>query len=160
MSRSMPIRIAAVALVVILLVGIAVILSQKASQGPVAGGANSALQPVDSLSCTGVSSPTSTGQAPFEANPHPHSVSLSWNPAVPASSSPREAIQGYYVYRSLASHTFSEGDRISQTPLPTTHCVDTTVEPRKTYFYIVKALTADGIESGSSAEIKAVVPSP
>jgi hypothetical protein len=159
-SSSMPLKIAAVALVVVLLVSIAIVLSRKASQSPVVGGANAALQPVDALSCTGVSSPTSTGQAQLEANPHPHSVSLSWNPTVPASSSPRDAVQGYYVYRSLTSHTYSEGDRISRTPLPTTHCVDTTVEPQRTYFYVVKALTTGGTQSGSSAEIKAVVPSP
>jgi len=87
-------------------------------------------------------------------------VTLSWNAVVPASSAPRDAIKGYNVYRSLTSHTYSESNRISGSPLQGTQCVDATVGPRKTYFYVVKAVTQGGEQSGSSAEIKAEVPFP
>jgi hypothetical protein len=69
-------------------------------------------------------------------------------------------IKGYYVYRSLVSHTYNENDRITALALPGTQCVDTAVEAQKTYFYIVKAVTEGGTRSGSSIEIKAVVPAP
>jgi hypothetical protein len=109
--------------------------------------------------CNGaLSSPA--GQSSSEGKPHSHSVTLSWKPAIPASSSPRNGIKGYYVYRSLTSHTYTEGNRMSTFPLPGIQCVDTTVEPQKTYFYVVKAVTADGKKSDSSIEIKAEVPSP
>jgi hypothetical protein len=110
--------------------------------------------------CSGASADSSSGNTPSQVNPHPHSVTLSWNAAVSASSSRGEAIKGYQVYRSVKSQTYAETDRISQSPLQGTRCVDTTVEPRTTYFYVVRAVTQDGMQSGSSNEIKAVVPFP
>jgi len=64
------------------------------------------------------------------------------------------------VYRSQKPHMYDESNRISDSTLRGTRCVDTNVEPRKTYFYVVKAVTEGGKQSGSSIEIKAVVPSP
>ncbi len=87
-------------------------------------------------------------------------MTLSWNATAPASNSPKDAIKGYYVYRSLTSKTYTESNRISESPVHGTRCVDITVEPRKTYFYVVKALTEGGTLSGSSSEIRAVVPFP
>jgi hypothetical protein len=112
--------------------------------------------------CDGVSSASSARPAPAnsEPHPHPHSVTLSWNAASPASNSARDAITGYDVYRSLRSHAYAESSRISESPLPATRCVDTKVEPGKTYFYAVKAVAKSGSRSGPSLEIKAVVPFP
>jgi hypothetical protein len=87
-------------------------------------------------------------------------VTLSWNAAVPATTSPLDAIKGYYVYRSFTSHRYRERDRISNSVVPGTRCIDTNVEPRKTYFYVVKAVTAGGKQSKSSLEIRAAVPFP
>jgi hypothetical protein len=87
-------------------------------------------------------------------------VTLSWNATVPASNSSRDAIKGYHVYRSQTPHTYGASNRISDSPLPGTRCVDTNVEPGKTYFYVVKTVTEGGKQSGSSIEIKAVVPFP
>lgn len=115
-------------------------------------------QPVEIPLCTGTGS--SAVSAPSRANPHPHSVTLSWNAAVPASKSPQDAIKGYYVYRSPASQTYADGTRISQTPVKGTRCIDINVEARTTYFYVVRAVTDGGKQSGSSLEIKAVVPFP
>jgi len=112
------------------------------------------------LSCGDTLSDSSAGQAHAPANSHPHSVTLTWNVAVPVSNAPRDAIKGYYIYRSLMSHSYAESDRMNQSPLRATRCVDITVEPRKTYFYVVKSVTEGGKQSSVSAEIKAVVPFP
>jgi hypothetical protein len=134
--------------------------ANKAAQTPAAGSATAVPRPKDIPACNGAASGSSAGQVPAQANPHPHSVTLSWNAVSPASNSPRDLIKGYYVYRSLVSHTYTEGSRITASPLPGTQCIDTTVEAQKTYFYIVKAVTEGGTQSGSSIEIKALVPAP
>jgi hypothetical protein len=117
-------------------------------------------QPGNIPSCSGASPGPSAAHAASPANPHPHFVTLSWNPVTPASNSPRDLIKGYVVYRSLVSHTYTETDRITAFPLAGTQCLDTTVESRKTYFYVVKSVTASGEKSSASVEIKAVVPFP
>jgi hypothetical protein len=129
-------------------------------QTSITGAAKPGSLPGDIPLCNGPSSGSSAGNAPSRVNPHPHSVTLSWKAAVPASNSPRDAIKGYYVYRSFTSSKYAEGSRISESLLPGTQCVDTTVKPRKTYFYVVKAVTEAGKQSDSSIEIKAVIPSP
>jgi hypothetical protein len=120
--------------------------------------AKQASQPVEIPACNGLG--PSSARAPSQGNPHPHSVTLSWNAAVPASSSPRDAIKGYYVFRSPTSQTYGASNRISQTPVTGTRCIDSNVEARTTYFYIVRAVTEGGKQSGYSPEIKAVVPFP
>jgi hypothetical protein len=117
-----------------------------------------AAPPVDIPACNG--SGLNAGRASSQVNPHPHYVTLSWNAAVPASKSARDAIKGYYVYRSLTSQTYGESNRISETPVKGTRCIDSNVEARATYFYVVRAITEGGKQSGSSLEIKAVVPFP
>jgi len=109
--------------------------------------------------CTGSPSTKPGGDAPVQAT-HPHSVTLSWNAPLPKSYSPQDAINGYYVYRSVQSHIYAESNRISRSVLPGTRCVDTAIEPQKTYFYVVKAVTQGGKLSDFSSEVKAVVPSP
>ena len=138
----------------------------QAAQTPGPGSARTALQPQaeDIPLCNGSSAGTSAGtsaeRGSTPANPHPHSVTLSWKAAVPTSNAPRDAIKGYYVYRTLRPHTYAESNRISDSPLRGTRCVDTNVEPKKTYYYVVKTVTEGGTQSGSSIEIKAEVPSP
>lgn len=90
----------------------------------------------------------------------PHSVTLSWKPSLPISTSPRDAIRGYYVFRSLKSGAYTDRDRISILPLAGTRCIDATVKPRNTYYYVVKSLAENSAESVVSAEIKAVIPFP
>jgi hypothetical protein len=110
--------------------------------------------------CTGSPIHSPSGHAPSQISPHPHSVTLSWNATVPTSSSPRDAIKGYSVYRSLTSHIYAESNRISESLVRGTQCVDSAVRPRKTYFYAVRAVTEEGRQSTFSIEIKAVVPFP
>jgi len=85
-------------------------------------------------------------------------VILSWKASVPQSSLKPDAIRGYNVYRSLNSNKYNDQDRINSKPVPGTQCVDTTVEPRRTYFYVVKAIAVNGRESSSSNEAKAPIP--
>jgi hypothetical protein len=159
MSMSTPVKFAVAALVAALLIGVGIKLRNQSKQAPGAGPANIAPRAADAPSCTGVVR-SSTGAAPPEATRPVHSVTLSWHAVVPVSSSSRDAIKGYYVYRSLASRNYAESNRISELPVQGTRCVDTTVEPQRTYFYVVKAVTEGGTQSGSSVEIRAVVPSP
>ena len=100
------------------------------------------------------------GEAAPHFNGNSHSVTLSWNASVAKSASKLDVIQGYYVYRSRTSQTYTENDRINSSPLPGTTCVDTEVEPGETYFYSVKAATVGGGKSDFSKEAKAKVPFP
>ncbi len=110
--------------------------------------------------CSGGLSVASSGQAQPQSGPKPHSVTLSWNPSIPASHSPRDVIKGYFVFRSQTSQTYADSNRINSLPLIGTQCIDTAVEPRTTYYYVVKALAASGEQSVASKEIKAVIPFP
>jgi hypothetical protein len=109
--------------------------------------------------CTATSMSPSAGDAAPQVNSNPHSVTLSWNASVAKSTSKLDAIQGYYVYRSLASQTYTENNRINSSPLPGTACVDTDVHPGETYFYAVKAAVS-GAKSDFSKEAKARIPLP
>jgi len=110
-------------------------------------------------SCAGILSPALPPTS-SHTGAKPHSVTLSWNAAVPKSPDYVDAINGYYVYRSLTSHTYVEGNRLNSSPIAGTQCVDGAVDPGGVYFYAVKALSQGGAESDFSTEVKAVVPSP
>jgi len=91
------------------------------------------------------------GPAPTPAPPVQHTVQLNWN----ASTS---AVVGYRVYRSGNSGT-------SYTPLTgeafdALTYSDTTAASGTTYYYVVTALDAGGMESAHSNEVKVVIPSP
>lgn len=158
-SLPMPVKVLPIVLGILILVivsGVGRVRNQAAEKaGP--PGARSSLQ-TEIPSCSGDSS--NVGRASAQGKPHPHSVTLSWKAAVAASNLPRDAIQGYYVYRSLASQAYTEGNRMSELPLHETQCVDYAVEPRKTYYYVVKTVTEGGKRSVFSTEIKAVIPFP
>jgi hypothetical protein len=90
------------------------------------------------------------GPAPPPAGAVPHTVQLSWN----ASTS---AVVGYRVYRSEKSAT-------SYTPLTgeafdALTYSDTAVAAGATYYYVVTAIDAAGVESATSNQVKTVVPS-
>ena len=110
--------------------------------------------------CASTLSSPSAGHAPSQVNPSAHSVTLSWKASVPRSSSQQDAIQGYYVYRSLTSNRYDDSNRINSKPLPGTQCVDTSVETPGTYFYIVRAVAGSGMKSDPSNQVTAVIPFP
>jgi hypothetical protein len=151
--KVLPIVLGALVLVIVGGLGRVKNLASEKTGAPEAKG-----QPSEIPLCSGESS--RVGQALAQGKSHPHSVMLSWKPAVAASNSSRDAIQGYYVYRSFASQTYTEANRMSESPLRETQCVDPAVEPRKTYYYVVKTVTNGGRRSASSSEIKAVIPFP
>jgi hypothetical protein len=111
-------------------------------------------------SCSGTAPIASPEQPSSPGGPKRHSVTLSWNASPPSSGSPGDAVTGYYVYRSQASQTYADGDRLNSLPLVGTRCSDATVGPGKTYYYVVKAVTEKGAQSVVSKEIKAVIPLP
>jgi hypothetical protein len=112
-------------------------------------------------SCSGdPSDPSAPPSTQDPGGPKQHSVTLSWNPSLPASSSPADVIRGYYVFRSLKSKAYAERDQISKFPLAGTRCLDATVAPKTTYYYVVKAVAQSGVQSVVSEEIKAVIPFP
>jgi hypothetical protein len=106
------------------------------------------------------SSLSSGGHAAAPGGAKPHSVTLSWKASAPASGAPGDTIEGYDVYRSQESQDYANRKPINSTPLNGTQCVDTTVEPRATYYYVIKAVAKSGAQSVVSKEIKAVIPFP
>src|SRR5689334_5873492 len=83
------------------------------------------------------------------APPGPHSVRLTWR----HSTSP---VAGYNVYRRDASGT----TKLNHDPIHDTSYVDASVQSGHTYYYLIKAVGKTHIESSSSNEFQAVVPSP
>ncbi len=138
-------------------VGVAQV-SRHSALAQVTGKAEPASQVAKIPLCTGATTnPPSPALA--QAGPSPHSVVLSWKASIPRSDAPKDAIKGYYVYRSLRSNGFSESDRLNALPLKETRCIDTAVKPRKKYFYVVKALSEGGAPSDFSTQITVEIPS-
>jgi hypothetical protein len=86
-----------------------------------------------------------------------HSVKLSWAASLPASKEARDAVVGYNIYRSTKSHD-RNAKRINAAVCAGTTYTDPEVEAGKTYFYVTRGVTAKGVESGPSNEIKVVMP--
>lgn len=86
-----------------------------------------------------------------------HSVKLSWGPSTPATKMARDAVVGYNVYRSTATHDRNP-KRINSKPCAGTTYIDNEVEAGKTYFYVTRGVTAKGVESHPSNEVKVVTP--
>ena len=78
-----------------------------------------------------------------------HSVNLSWK-ASPS------AVVGYNVYRRSTAGVV----KLNSEPVTGTSYVDRTVWPGQTYYYVIKAVSAEGSESTASNEIRADIPSP
>ena len=116
---------------------------------PKAGETKLLIRTEDIPACDGTASPTI---------PTSHSITLSWNASVPESTAARDAVKGYYVYRSVVSETFSESNRMNTNPMPGTRCVDRDVAPKGTYHYKVKALAENGARSGYSQQVTAIIP--
>lgn len=88
---------------------------------------------------------------------HKHSVKLTWHASVPASNLPGDAVVGYNVYRSRRSHDHKPKQINSELCRVTTY-IDTDVKAGKTYFYVTRGVTANGVQSGPSNEAKAKIP--
>src|SRR5437879_5655514 len=97
---------------------------------------------------------TGTSNAPPQ-NPGPppttHSATLNWD----ASTS---AVVGYNVYR--ATQAGGPYTRLNSSLIEPTSYTDSTVQADQTYFYVVTAVDANGVESVASNEIQVAVRSP
>ena len=99
-----------------------------------------------------VNSPTALSLSGAGIEPETHSVSLAWD----ASTSPN--VSGHHVYRrTQSSGPFSP---INLFLVLSTTFTDSSVLAGQTYFYVVTAVDANGVESIFSNEATAVVPSP
>ena len=78
-----------------------------------------------------------------------HSVALSWTGAV-------TGVTGYNAYAS----TVSGGPfvKMTSTPLTSPNYTDNSVQPDRTYYYVVTALNSSDQESAFSSEVTAIVP--
>jgi len=137
-------------------------VSEQLPHAPTKGVATTAPSAQEAPPCASPSPSSSAGGAPSQVSPKTHSVTLSWKASVPRSSSKQDAIQGYNVYRTLNSNQYDNASKMNTKPLPGTQCVDTAVEPGRTYFYVVKALDRNGSgkESGPSNQATAPIPFP
>jgi fibronectin type 3 domain-containing protein len=63
---------------------------------------------------------------------------------------------GYNVYRRGTSGT----TKLNAVPVTGTSYVDSSVQPGQTYYYVTKAVSATGAESGPSNQVQITVPSP
>jgi hypothetical protein len=80
-----------------------------------------------------------------------HSVDLTWVDA-------DTRLSGYNVYR--AARTGGPYAKVNPALLPSTTWTDNSVQAGQTYYYVVTAVGASGLESGYSVEVRAVIPTP
>jgi len=78
-----------------------------------------------------------------------HSVDLAWN----ASTS---TVAGYYVYR--GTQTGGPYTGLNSTPTTGLAFTDATVVSGQSYYYVVTAVTSDGMESAYSTEVSSAIP--
>src|SRR5260370_31464598 len=79
----------------------------------------------------------------------PHTVTLTWK------ASPSR-VSGYNVYRKTKSET--DYRKINSSLVPALKYIDTSVESRATYHYVVRTVDAQGYESAQSHEFPATTP--
>jgi hypothetical protein len=134
--------------------------NSPATPDQIARGSKALPRTEDIPPCSGPAVDSTRSDTTAQSNQPSHSVTLSWNASAPASASPRDAVKGYYVYRSLKSRRFSERDRLNAVALQGTQCVDRAVTPKRTYHYAVRAIAGNGKKSDYSQPIIAIIPSP
>ena len=79
------------------------------------------------------------------------SVKLAWDP------NPESYVAGYNVYRSEQSGGFIRPPINGATLVRRTSFTDFTVQPNRTYYYVVTAVGTDGRESDYSNQVQAII---
>jgi len=94
---------------------------------------------------------TSTGVSATVSNVAPvqHSAALTWQPSA-------SSVLGYYVYR--ATQNGGPYARVTSSPSAATLYTDMAVYGGQTYYYVVTAVDANGVESGYSNQTVAQIP--
>ena len=103
-----------------------------------------------SITSDAANSPASVGLSGMGVQPVTHSATLSWI----ASSTP--GVTGYNVYRATTSGGYTTPS--NPTPISGTQFTDSTVQPGQTYYYVVNAINAAGVESPYSNEVSGTIP--
>lgn len=94
------------------------------------------------------------GQPPPTASnaTHKSSILLKWKASVPASSSPHDAVKGYYVYRRLPKAIYA--GPLNRILIEGTTCTDELVQPGETYYYTTRAVSKADQYSKPAKEVK------
>ena len=80
------------------------------------------------------------------------SVKLAWdNP------NPESYVAGYNVYRSEQSEVFTTAPINGTTLVTKTSFIDSTVQPSRTYYYVVTTVSIDGRESAYSNQVQTTI---
>jgi len=82
-------------------------------------------------------------------------VILSWTAS--ASDSMHADAAGYCIYRSTGRKD-SPPERVNRMPLPVTSCADDVVEDGEKFYYVVRAISANGVISVGSNTVLARIP--
>lgn len=85
-----------------------------------------------------------------------HKVILSWNASAPADAKHSTAV-GYCLYRGTTQKA-PPTERVNVVPFAGTKCADDLVESGKTYYYVVRAISARGVTSLVSKPAPASIP--
>jgi hypothetical protein len=122
-------------------------------------------QPVTPTGHAGTMAPASPGKEcpPFGSLPEPsalltkgeHKVILSWTASAPADAKHAGA-DGYCVYRGT-ERTDRSLARLNSVPFQGTSCTDDTVQTGKTYYYKVKAISAQKKTSDATDFVRAKI---
>lgn len=109
-----------------------------------------------SNSSTKITCPPIGASAPVAASHGGHRVILSWKASAPADAK-HAAASGYCIYRGV-KHKDSSPVLVNPIPFPGTACIDDRVENGKKYYYVVRAISAHGVTSAASNEVRAPIP--
>jgi ribosomal protein L6P/L9E len=102
------------------------------------------------ITSNAANSPASVGLSGMGVQPVTHSVTLGWI----ASSTP--GVTGYNVYHATTSGGYTTPS--NPTPISGTQFTDSTVQPGQTYYFVVNAIDAAGVESPYSNEVSGTIP--
>lgn len=129
------------------------LISGCSKGGLTAGGSGGGPTPSPTPTPTpGGPGPTPTPTPTPTPAPAVHTVSVTWN------ASTTSGLAGYNVYRGTVSG--GPYSRITSTPTTALQFTDSAVTAGQTYFYVVTAVSGNGVESVTSNEMKVTVPTP
>jgi len=85
------------------------------------------------------------------------SVTLTWKASASVGKPSPDPVIGYNVYRGTRPQQY-EPKPLNSTPVEVPSYVDMTVERGKTYYYVTRTVTAQGVVSRPSNEVAAAIP--